>query len=475
MQIEGMAGLLRLYTYQLDKKEGQHSHFSFTALVADGTGSQYMQQVKKPIKVYLTDDTGKKTECVFCGLVDSVRLAADFAATKICVCASSYSLLLDQKAHYRIFQDEKKKMQDILSEKRLALAKDYGQVKLDVARPLLQRPCPQFVVQNGETNFAFLKRCSRALQIPFWVRDRQETLTLKLDTKTSNHTLNIPEEKVLSWRSYRDFSGESSEAELSRYVELGYVVTFPKVSSGNYLVTACRVTYEKGRDAYYVRLRKVTQEKLASGAPQFHDEHPLRLLAKVTNTEDPQHLGRLQVHFTGNEPEYEDLDEKKPAWLPYRSPYTGTKNGIVFLPDKGDSVEVTLLQGAGFAATAFRQQPLEAEAQKVADKYIGNNFQRRIFWKEKSLELWSGKNKVVLDDEKIDLQVGDTLLRLDKEGLHFTTQQGKNALTITDDAVLQSKGEFHVESKAAKIKSEGEIKLDSGKDMHLKGRKIKIE
>lgn len=477
MQIEGITGLLRIYTCELHKEEGQHSHLSFTALVEDGSGARYLQQVKKPVKVYWTSASGEKEDCLFCGLIDSIQLEESFTATKIRVCASSYSILLDQKEHQRIFQNEKKTLKEVLSKERLALDKEMngGVVQLEIASPLLNCSYPPIIVQNRETNFAFLKRCSRALHSPFWVRDRKENLTLKMDSQTSNHILDIPENDVRYWRSCRDFSGETSEVELKRYVELGFVVTFPKITKDKYLVVASSVIYENGRDICRARLQKVSKEKAAAGTPEFRQEAPLRLLATVTNTEDPQHLGRLQVHFTGNRPEYEDLDVKKPAWIPYRSPYTGTKDGIVFLPDKGDTVEVVLLQGEGYLATAFRQQSLDEEAGRVADKYIGNNFERRILWKEKSLELLSGKNRIILDDEKIELQVGDTQVRLDKEGLHLQVQKGKTTLNITGDMILQSKGELQFASKETKIKSTGEIKLDSSKDMHLKGRKIKLE
>lgn len=476
MQIEGIEGLLRVYTCQLHKEEGQHSCFSFEALVPDGKGAAYLQQVHNPIKAYLTEESGEKGDCVFCGLITSVKLKQDFSATKICVCASSYSLLLDEHEKTRIFQDENKQMKDVLSASRLELSKDMGRgnVTLEVANPILHRPCKEIVVQNKETNFSFLKRCSRALHIPLWVRDRREALTLKMDSKTSNHTLTIPETQVYQWYSQRDFSSSIHEVTLSRYVELGYVLAFPDIAEGNYLVTACTVSYEQGRDVCRAKLQKIEKEEFDRGEPAFSWQVPLRLLATVTSVDDPKHIGRIQVHFTGNQPEYADLDEKKPCWLPYRSPYTGIKDGIVFLPDKGDRVEVTLMHGQGYASTAWRSHPLDEEARNVKDKYIGNNFQRRIIWKEKSLELLSGQNKVIMDDEKVEILVGNTHLQLDEEGLHLQVQNGKTALDITGDVTLQSKGNTALTAKEINVKGSGDIKIDSSKDVHLQGKHIKM-
>ena len=60
MQIEGIEGLLRICVCQLQKKEGEHSCFFLEALVPEEKGNAYLQQVHKPIKVYLTEDSGEK-------------------------------------------------------------------------------------------------------------------------------------------------------------------------------------------------------------------------------------------------------------------------------------------------------------------------------------------------------------------------------------------------------------------------------
>ena len=304
MQIEGIAGLLRICACQLQKKEGEHSCFFLEALVPEGKGNAYLQQVHKPIKVYLTEDSGEKEDCVFCGLITSVTLKQDFSATKICVYASSYSLLLDLHEQTRIFQDENKKLKDILSADRLKLSQDMGRgtVSLEVAKSILQRPCKEIVVQNQETNFSFLKGWSQALHIPLWVRDRNTDLTLKLDNNTSNHILPITEDQVYQFHTHCDFSASTCEVTLNRYVELGYVLTFPGIVEGNYLVMACSASYEQGRDIYRAKLKKIAKETANEGKLDFSWQAPLRLLAIVTNVEDPAHLGRIQVHFMGNQP-----------------------------------------------------------------------------------------------------------------------------------------------------------------------------
>ena len=124
--------------------------------------------------------------------------------------------------------------------------------------------------------------------------------------------------------------------------------------------------------------------------------------ATVKSVDDPEHRGRVQVAF--DDKFIEDMDQSNPLWIEYRSPY----GGIVFMPDKGDALEVFFVNEEVYAVSTLRKNPLGAECQNVVEKYIGNNFEQRIFWKKKSLEMMSGKNKIVMDDRSIELTVGDS-------------------------------------------------------------------
>ena len=79
-----------------------------------------------------------------------------------------------------------------------------------------------------------------------------------------------------------------------------------------------------------------------------------------------------------------------------------------------------------------------------------------------------------MDDEKVEILVGNTHLQLDKEGLHLQVQSGKTALDITGDTTLQSKGNAALTAKEINVKGSGDIKIDSSKDIHLQGKHIKM-
>lgn len=83
MQIEGIEGLLQIYTCRLRKEEGQHSHLAFSALVESGKSDVYLTKMNKPVKLLLTDTSGMPTMLIFCGVIDSVKVKQSYSAVTI--------------------------------------------------------------------------------------------------------------------------------------------------------------------------------------------------------------------------------------------------------------------------------------------------------------------------------------------------------------------------------------------------------
>lgn len=496
MHIEGLKDLQVIYDGTLHKEMGQHSRLTFTARVPDTKGSLYLQQVGKPIVVKQRLDLYKAGPVIFRGLIEHVDVQQSFHSTIICVCAVSSSILLDQQKKCRIFQDETKKMGDILKDDRLLLNKEMkqGNVRLQVAESLRNIPAEKVIIQNQETNFSFLKRCSRVLQSPLWIQDTVQGLVLKMDCAWHKDVISVKKDEILYWTVGNDLQQRKQlQMTLERYMDVGCTVSFPELLEGKYVIIAVTVQYKDGRDICTYRLSEY-KELPKIKKPDFVFEYPLRLYGEVTSVDDSKNLGRIQVRFKQNEPEYEDKDEAQ-RWIPYRSPYVGKADGIVFLPDVGNLVEVTFLHGTCYAVSAYRNHPLGEEAENVADKFIGNDFKRRIIWKKDSLELLSGKNQIIMDDqkialivgknkmtidsEKIDLNVGSqSIIRMDASGIHLKSKQSESH--ITDNVQIQSKGNVIIDNQGAltlqnnkecKVISKGEIHAQGSKEVTIKSSK----
>lgn len=506
MQIEGIKDGLVVETCTVRKEMGQHSRVTLTAHLTDGKENFYLQQVGKPITIVQSLDLQKAGPVVFSGIVETVDIQQTFHQSVLCLCAVSSSHFLDQQEQCRIFQDSSKKMGDILDGERLALAKDMksGDVKLQVAESLKKIPAAQTVIQNRESNFSFIRRCAAALQIPLWMQDRPQGVVLKMDWAWHKDPVPIKEEDILCWKTGVGLQKQKQlQVTLPRYLELGCTVALPSLKE-KYVITALTAQYKGNRDLFTYELKEY-QDTADIEKPDFTFETPLRLYGIVTNVEDPERLGRIQVRFKQNEPEYEDKDSQQ-MWIPYSSAYTGKADGIVFLPDPGNQVEVTFLHGQCYALSAHRNHPLGKEAGNVSDKFIGNDFQRRILWKKDSLTLLSGNNQIVMDDDKIELIVGknritidgekinldvgsETIVQLDKQGMHAKGKQSE--VHVTDRVQIESKGDIILDNngtlslqnnKESRISSRGKVQVEGSGNISLKssgnvelsGSKIKM-
>lgn len=488
MQIEGIKDGLVIETCTVRKEMGQHSRVTLTARLTDGKESFYLQQVGKPITIVQSLDLHKTGSIVFSGIVETVDIQQTFQRSVLCLCAVSSSLFLDQQERCRIFQDSSKKMGDILDSERLALVKDMksGDVRLQVAESLKKIHAVQTVIQNRESNFSFIRRCAAALKVPLWVQDRPQGVVLKLDWAWHKDPIPIKENDILCWKTGVGLQKEKQlQVTLPRYLELGCTVAFPSLKE-KYVITA---QYEGNRDLFTYELKEY-QDAWDIEKPDFAFETPLRLYGIVTNAEDPERLGRIQVRFKQNEPEYEDQDSQQ-MWIPYSSAYTGKADGIVFLPDPGNQVEVNFLHGQCYALSAHRNHPLGKEAGNVSDKFIGNDFQRRILWKKDSLTLLSGENQIVMDDEKIELIVGknritmdgekinlavgsQTIVELDEQGMHAKGKQSE--VHVTDGVQIESKGDITLDSRGkVRVQGSGDVSLKSSSgNVKLSGSKIQM-
>ncbi|MBR4382842.1 MAG: hypothetical protein IKP64_04720, partial [Selenomonadaceae bacterium] len=150
--------------------------------------------------------------------------------------------------------------------------------------------------------------------------------------------------------------------------------------------------------------------------------------------------------------EIEDKDADK-ARLPYRPPC----NGIIFLPEVGDSVEVFFANGECYVATTLRAKALDEPFRNVADKYLINR-EQQIFFREKSLEFKSAETSIFMDEKKIVLSVGKNKIVLDERGI--TLQTGGAIMTEAAKDFLTKIG--------------GQVALNASGNVALNGSKFEV-
>ena len=175
------------------------------------------------------------------------------------------------------------------------------------------------------------------------------------------------------------------------------------------------------------------------------------VVGQVTNTQDPDSLGRVKVRF----PWLSNDDES--FWARVATPMAGKERGFYFLPDVGDEVLVAFEQGD--ARFPYVLGGLWNGQDKPPEKNDDTNSTR-------SIKSRSG-HVIRLDDkdgeEKIEI--------IDKRGNKIVFDTAKNTITVTSnkDIVLSAaSGTIKLDAQKIEIKSSADTKIESGAGMDVK-------
>ena len=462
MRIKGFEKLGDMRSFSLVKREGEHTICKFTFRGAVGDTLPLLSLEGSPITVQRDDGS-----TMFYGILRLVSVEQSHHGAILSAEASSYSTLADVETHTRIFQNPTQKLQDFLPKLKWSEAKcelDLGEaggknpVGLTVANEETNS-----VIQNEETDFAFLRRLVDEQNFHLWIIDTNSGRT---ELRVAKH---LTERQIIA----KDI------ISITRQREQGKVNIFLRAAARAELDTGQQVKIEGIPGKFIVMTKTVKKEretfifdyelKEETSSTNFISiEEKARVFAvEITDNNDPKHMGRVQVKFTDEK--IEDMGEAPNVlWIPYRTHYAGKngQGGIVFLPDIGDHAEALLLGKRLWIADSFRKESLMDECSKIEEKYIGNNTKQRIFWKEKSLEFFSFQNSIVMDEEKIILSIGDSKTQISMNKDKITLQTVDNTVELSPQGIrVKSERDIALHSeKNAQIKSQQGLQMESGKD-----------
>jgi uncharacterized protein involved in type VI secretion and phage assembly len=183
--------------------------------------------------------------------------------------------------------------------------------------------------------------------------------------------------------------------------------------------------------------------------------------ATVTNTDDPDSLGRVQVKF----PWYDGSAAAEPqAWLRVMTPHAGNERGFFCLPEIDDEVMVAFEHGdpdrpfiVGSMYNGVDKAPTGH-----AMGFSGADNDLKVFRTKTG-------NEIVLHDKS------------GSEVLALIQKDGQNKVTLMADGpkiVIESDGDISIKGKTIKlesttgdveVKSAGKVKVGSTTDLELKG------
>ena len=419
-----------LASFRLEKRAGAHSRLSFCISVRTEDVERAFQQAGKPVCVL--DEAQNRV--VFVGRVEAVERSQRVSGCYVTVDAAAATLASDASVQRRVFQDPKKTLGDVLSAKGLASLGE-AKVSIECASAVKGRKLPHLLLQQ-ETDFAFACRLAAAAGVHVWCIDTNEQHSkLFVGTARDWPERRIEERDCIRLRVAQGTVPRASVTLGAYAYGLGQRV---ELLGRHYVIDHVLVEREHGADRVTYDMTGVT--KAADGDLSVPTLHAARLTGKVVNAKDPLHGGRVLVDFNDKTEMITDVTPGK-LWLPYRPPYAGQQGGIVFLPEPGDLVEAIVADRDAYVTTELRAKPLPQECQDPLVKYIGNNTKQRVFWRPKSLELWSTDTNIVLDDKKIELTVGKTngaKIHVDEKNIVLTV--GKNRMTLSEQGIQLQRG-----------------------------------
>jgi len=204
---------------------------------------------------------------------------------------------------------------------------------------------------------------------------------------------------------------------------------------------------------------------------------------KVTDTKDPDKLGRVKVKLIA-------YDKPIEVWLRILWPYASKKAGFVFLPEKDD--EVLILRGAGddidgmFIVGALYNgihvpefvNPDGKNDTKLIKTRSGNKIEITDKSSEESILLETKKGQQILMTDKsavtgfeIKNSDGTITLKMDKNGVDLNVAKGKDLkITVAGDTKINVTGDVKVDGKKnVEVKAGMGVKVQAGTNVEVKG------
>jgi uncharacterized protein involved in type VI secretion and phage assembly len=207
---------------------------------------------------------------------------------------------------------------------------------------------------------------------------------------------------------------------------------------------------------------------------------PFFYLAKVTDNQDPDNLGRVRISRMGDE-------EGATDWIPVLMPCAGNGSGFFLLPETGSQVLALALDGCETRQVVIgglyseSAQPPQTGGNTEADlNKDGKNSLR--FFKSRS------ESMIIFDDtdgaEKLQIIAPGGSSRLE-----FLLPEEKISLVTEHDAHISAKGELRIQAQSIRLESKkgisaggdeisfaakSEMNLRAGKDLTVKGLSIAL-
>lgn len=185
----------------------------------------------------------------------------------------------------------------------------------------------------------------------------------------------------------------------------------------------------------------------------------------VNRLDDPEKLGRVTV-------KYPDLDNVESDWVLIASPMAGKERGLFLRPEKGDQVLVAFVHGhrnqpyviGALWSAPEPPPPQEGEAKENNWRFLRSRSGHLLIFDDKQ-----GSERIVLRD-KPDGPGQFREVVIDSANKKIQISCNPNG----DIEIKAPQGKVSIEAKSIELKATGEIKIEAGANIKIKGARVDI-
>lgn len=429
MNISGFEKIICIDKFEYQNNIDKHESCSFAAFMKEQDMECAMSMVDKDIE--FSDDSFK-----FIGHVTDVEVSNDISGLYIEVKTIGKTYLYDQDRYSRVFQQSDKNISDILSH-----MKSMSDIEVQVKdEPVIEN----IIFQNNETEWKFIRKLVNRFGLHIFGQEKP------FIGKYGSTQIEIQEDQLIDYKINASHKQSFMTCRIDTSIDMGSQVTF---SDKQYYVASKKYILEKEKYYYEYKLFEIQDDTEIQ-----KQEINSYLYAKVTDNNDPDNMGRLQVIFENDD--IEDCMKDSPVWINRLDIYASKGLGPVYIPKVDDIVRVHLYDGESVIVGCVRTEAYNAPYDKSDDKYFLIDEDVFFQYGEGKITLQNKDNTVELSDEEIIIRAGDKASILTTKD-RVLVQKDKSAIEITSD-INMSSGKMIVETK-------GEVSI-KGTDVNIKGK-----
>lgn len=434
-----------IFDYRIIHENSEHSSLYLKTRITEDNFSNTDNLIGKVIRADVFEEgydegTTRHVKNVFLGVIDRVQI--DFADNAFCeIEAHSFSKLLDLDKKYRIFQNPKKTLLDILE----AVSKYDGIVLKGEGTESISVPDP--IIQYNETDWQFILRICRQFGCKVSIShdfnsEKEGTIWIG---EINRKPIEIHFEQIFSKvyeceTSYIVFQDEN-------IYEVGDVVV---INNRKYSIRSC---------CFYMKNQALIREYKISDSID-NEIRSLNLEGTVIPSEvvalegSGKNKGQIQVQF-----DWEEYAPEEMIWIDWSTSYCDESVGLYNMPAIGEKVLVTVIDANGtklVAHSCIRKNEIDQEI-KVTDKIIK-----------------VGDREIHINDGSIFVKNQNSMVTIERDKLSIETIDGNWILTNGKSTIITD-GE-NIKIDCSKVEIDGtDVNIKGSREITISGNKTTIE